>query len=170
MRASGPIPGASPYSVVVITLDAHAAGPAARIAPRLARDFPGLTLSIHAAAEWAENPASLARARAALASADLVIANLIFIEEHIRAILPDLPAARLTGMTRFATFWVEDGQIRAPVDTMRFDDALFDFLGPQLEALTREPELLLPGGTYGARQTGSMALPGALLSRFTLTL
>ena len=82
----------------------------------------------------------------------------------------DLPAARLTGMTRFATFWFEDGQIQAPVNTMRFDDSLFDFLGPQLEALTREPELLLPGGTYGARQTGSMALPGALLSRFTLTL
>ena len=82
----------------------------------------------------------------------------------------DLPAARLTGMTRFATFWVEDGQVQAPVTTMRFDDSLFDVLGAQLEALTREPELLLPGGTYGARQTGSMALPGALLSRFTLTL
>lgn len=82
----------------------------------------------------------------------------------------DLPAGRLTGMTRFATFWVEDGQIQAPVNTMRFDDSLFDFLGSQLEALTCEPELLLPGGTYGARQTGSMALPGALLSRFTLTL
>lgn len=82
----------------------------------------------------------------------------------------DLPAARLTGMTRFATFWVEDGQIQAPVNTMRFDDSLFDVLGAQLEALTREPELLLPGGTYGARQTGSMALPGTLLSRFTLTL
>ena len=51
----------------------------------------------------------------------------------------DLPAARLTGMTRFATFWVEDGQIQAPVNTMRFDDSLFDFLGPHLEALTREP-------------------------------
>lgn len=82
----------------------------------------------------------------------------------------DLPAGRLTGMTRFATFWVEDGRIQAPVNSMRFDDSLFDFLGPQLEALTREPELLLPNGTYGARQTGSMALPGALLSRFTLTL
>ncbi|MGP0172112.1 TldD/PmbA family protein [Pseudomonas sp. NCHU5208] len=82
----------------------------------------------------------------------------------------DLPAGRLTGMTRFATFWVEDGQIQAPVNTMRFDDSLFDFFGANLEALTREPELLLPSGTYGARQTGSMALPGALLSRFTLTL
>lgn len=82
------------YEVVVITLDAHAAGPAARITPRLARDFPGVTVSVHAAAEWAENPAALARAKEALAGARIVIANLIFIEEHLSAILPDLRAAR----------------------------------------------------------------------------
>ena len=35
----------------------------------------------------------------------------------------------LTGMTRFATFWVEDGRIQGPVGTMRFDDSLYDFLG-----------------------------------------
>ena len=82
------------YEVVVITLDAHAAGPAARITPRLARDFPGVTVSVHAAAEWAENPAALARAKEALAGARIVIANLIFIEEHLTAILPELRAAR----------------------------------------------------------------------------
>ena len=32
----------------------------------------------------------------------------------------DRNAARLTGMTRFATFWVEDGRIQAPVNAMRF--------------------------------------------------
>jgi magnesium chelatase subunit H len=62
--------------------------------PRLAQDFPGLSVSIHAAAEWAENPAALARCKEALATADIIIANLIFIEEHITAILPDLTAAR----------------------------------------------------------------------------
>ncbi|MBB3102324.1 TldD/PmbA family protein [Azomonas macrocytogenes] len=82
----------------------------------------------------------------------------------------DRPAGRLTGMTRFATFWVEDGKLQAPVNTMRFDDSVFSFFGPYLEALTREPELLLPTGTYGSRQTGSTAVPGALLGRFTLTL
>ncbi len=82
------------YNIVIVTLDAHAAGPANRIAPRLAADFPGLTISIHAAAEWAENPASLSRCKQALKTADIVIANLIFIEEHITAILPDLTAAR----------------------------------------------------------------------------
>ena len=82
------------YSFVVITLDAHAAGPAARIAPRLEKDFPGLQVSVHAAAEWAENPAALARAKAAVADADIIVANLLFIEEHITAILPDLARVR----------------------------------------------------------------------------
>jgi magnesium chelatase subunit H len=82
------------YNVVIITLDAHAGGPAARMTPRLAKDYPGITVSIHAAAEWAENQGALARAKAAVDGADLVIANLIFIEEHLTAILPNLRAAR----------------------------------------------------------------------------
>lgn len=82
------------YRFVIVTLDAHAAGPASRIAPRLAKDFPGIEVSVHAAAEWAENPAALAAAKAAVNSADFVVANLLFIEEHINAILPELQAAR----------------------------------------------------------------------------
>ena len=54
----------------------------------------------------------------------------------------DLPAGRLTGMTRFATFWVENGVIQAPVSTMRFDDSAYSLLGSQLEALTEQRELL----------------------------
>lgn len=92
MRADKPLIPA--YNVVIVTLDSHAAGPAARIAPRLAADFPGLTVSVHASAEWAGDPAALAATKSALAEADIVIANLIFIEEHITAILPDLTAAR----------------------------------------------------------------------------
>jgi magnesium chelatase subunit H len=82
------------YHIAIVTLDSHAAGPAARVAPRLTRDFPGLTLSIHAAAEWASNPAALTAAKASVNGADMVIANLLFIEEHINAILPELRAAR----------------------------------------------------------------------------
>ncbi|WP_135447172.1 magnesium chelatase subunit H [Tabrizicola caldifontis] len=82
------------YRFVILTLDAHAAGPAARIAPRLTKVFPGIEVSVHAAAEWAENPSALARARAAVAEANIVVANLLFIEEHITAILPALQEAR----------------------------------------------------------------------------
>jgi len=82
----------------------------------------------------------------------------------------DLPAARMTGLTRFATFWVEDGQIQGPVSTMRFDDTLYNLLGNQLEDLTCERELILSTSTYGQRHTGSSHLPGALVKGLTLTL
>ena len=86
--------GPKPYNVVIVTMDQHSAGPAARIAPALSKAFPGITVSIHAAAEWAENPSSLAATKAAVANADMIIANMLFIEEHVNAILPDLTAAR----------------------------------------------------------------------------
>jgi predicted Zn-dependent protease len=82
----------------------------------------------------------------------------------------DQAAARLTGMTRFATFWVEDGKIQAPVSTMRFDDSAYSLLGSALEDLTTERELILSTSTYSERQTASSQLPGALISRLTLTL
>ncbi|MES2542845.1 MAG: DUF3479 domain-containing protein, partial [Pseudomonadota bacterium] len=82
------------YHFVIVTLDAHAAGPAQRVAGRLAKDFPGIAISVHAAAEWAENPASLARARADVAKANIIVANLIFLEEHLTQILPDMQARR----------------------------------------------------------------------------
>jgi predicted Zn-dependent protease len=82
----------------------------------------------------------------------------------------DRSACRMTGMTRFASFWVEGGEIRAPLDVMRFDDTAYRILGSELEALTRERDLVLQGGTYGARNTASMRLPGALVRDFTLVL
>ena len=83
-----------PYRIVVVTLDSHAAGPVARAAVRLAGDFPGLSISVHAAAEWSENPGALEDTRSAIRTADMVVANLLFLEEHIKPILPDLEAAR----------------------------------------------------------------------------
>ncbi|MDA8585538.1 cobaltochelatase subunit CobN [Rhodobacteraceae bacterium] len=83
-----------PYNVVLLTLDRHAAGPAARVAPQLAADFPGLALKIHAAAEWAKDPQALDAAKADIASAHIIVTSVIFLEEHIKAILPDLKARR----------------------------------------------------------------------------
>jgi len=82
----------------------------------------------------------------------------------------DRTQCRLTGMTRFATFWVEDGAIVAPVDAMRFDDSLYSLLGSGLEHLTDRPELLLEDSTWGQRRTGGMQLPGMLVRSFQLTL
>jgi len=94
MRDDFGITGPAPYRIVILTLDSHAAGPIDRARDRLARDFPGLVITVHAAAEWGENPAALSMARADIASADMILANLLFLEEHVRPILPDLAAAR----------------------------------------------------------------------------
>ena len=82
----------------------------------------------------------------------------------------DRPACRMTGMTRFATFWVEDGQIAAPLNVMRFDETIYRMLGENLMGLTRERDLLPDENTYGGRSTGSMRLPGVLIDNFTFTL
>ena len=77
---------------------------------------------------------------------------------------------QLTGMTRFACFWVEDGEIVAPLNVMRFDDSVYRLLGDNLVGLTKERELMLDASTYGGRSNHSMELPGVLVSglRFTL--
>jgi predicted Zn-dependent protease len=82
----------------------------------------------------------------------------------------DRPAGRITGMTRFATFWVERGRIVAPVTPMRFDDTIYRMLGENLIELTRERELLPDVSTYGERSTSGSHLPGALISSLKFTL
>lgn len=82
------------YNFVIITLDRHAAGPAARVAPMLAMDFPGLNVKIHAAAEWEKNPAALQDALDDVATANIVVNCVLFLEDHVRAILPALKARR----------------------------------------------------------------------------
>ena len=82
----------------------------------------------------------------------------------------DRPAGRITGMTRFATFWVERGRIAAPVTPMRFDDTVYRMLGENLAELTRERELLPDVSTYGERSTSSAHLPGALITSLKFTL
>ena len=82
------------YRIVIITLDSHAAGPCERVSETLSKDFPGLQVEVHAAAEWGESPESLERAKSAVANGDIVLVNLLFLEEHVKAILPSLKARR----------------------------------------------------------------------------
>ncbi|MCE0506242.1 magnesium chelatase subunit H [Roseivivax sp. GX 12232] len=82
------------YRIVILTLDSHAAGPVERAKLRLAGDFPGLEISVHAAAEWAEAPDALEAAKRAIAEADMVLVTLLFLEEHVQPILPALREAR----------------------------------------------------------------------------
>ncbi|MGH8067091.1 MAG: TldD/PmbA family protein, partial [Candidatus Entotheonellia bacterium] len=79
-------------------------------------------------------------------------------------------ACRMTGMTRFATFWVEGGVIQAPLSVMRFDESIYRMFGDHLLGLTAERDFILDASTYHERSTGSSRLPGALVEDFTFTL
>ncbi|MNL01764.1 peptidase PmbA [compost metagenome] len=138
------------------------------VSSRSAAEY-GLTAN---GASGGESPSALNMKAGALPDADILkqLGTGLYISNLWYLNFSDQPAARLTGMTRFATFWVENGEIQAPVSTMRFDDSAFSLLGSQLEALTEERELLLSASTYSQRATASALLPGALVRRLTLTL
>jgi predicted Zn-dependent protease len=82
----------------------------------------------------------------------------------------DRPGGRITGMTRYACFWVENGEIVAPIENLRFDDGIYDFLNANLEAFTDFQEFIPATDTYGSRSLGGITVPGMLVSSFTFTL
>ena len=77
---------------------------------------------------------------------------------------------RITGMTRYACFWVENGEIVAPIENMRFDDSLYNIFGDELEAVSNTLDFHPDIDTYGGRELGGIHCPGILLKSFALTL
>jgi magnesium chelatase subunit H len=84
----------TPIRVVIVTMDSHLAGAALRARGLLRHDLPGLELVVHAASEWAGDDAALEACRADIATGDIVVAAMLFLEDHIRAVLPALQARR----------------------------------------------------------------------------
>jgi len=84
----------TPIRVCIVTMDTHLASATDRAAPILAREFPGLSISLHAASEYAGNDRLIARAKADIAQADIVVAGMLFLEDHFLPILDDLRARR----------------------------------------------------------------------------
>jgi len=82
----------------------------------------------------------------------------------------DRQAGRMTGMTRFACFWVEHGRLIAPIHVMRFDDEALRMFGAGLVGLTDSPEFRPNSDTYGSRQLASITTPAAIIDGFQLTL
>jgi len=82
----------------------------------------------------------------------------------------DRPACRMTGMTRFGCFWIENGEVQAPINVMRFDDSPYRMLGENLRGLTKTCDFMLSSSTYFGRSTSSQTLPGAMVSDMAFTL
>jgi predicted Zn-dependent protease len=94
----------------------------------------------------------------------LYISNLHYLNWSDRA------KGRMTGMTRFACFWVENGEIKAPITDLRFDETLYRFWGTELEQITDFSEIRLSTDTYGSRSIGGTQTPGMIINNFSFTL
>jgi magnesium chelatase subunit H len=78
--------------VVIVTLDNHLAGAVASAEAELRRTVPGLTVALHAASEWGSDQGALDACLADIATGDIVIASMLFVDDHIQMVLPALKA------------------------------------------------------------------------------
>ena len=136
------------------------------VSPRSAKEY-GVALN-----SGSEAPHALDMSAGTLQRADILkkLDTGLYINNLWYCNFSDHDDCRITGMTRFACFWVEEGVITAPVNVMRFDDSIYRMLGTHLFDLTAEREFLFDTSTYQQRSTRSVQLPGALVDDFTLTL
>jgi magnesium chelatase subunit H len=75
-------------------MDPHVASATDRARAILARQIPGLSLHIHAAAEFAGDPVRLERCLADIAEGHIIINMMLFLEDHFQPLLPALAARR----------------------------------------------------------------------------
>ena len=84
----------TPVKVVIVTLDNHLSGAVERAQKQLLREIPGITIKLHATSEWSDNPQALEDCKDDIATGDIILATMLFLEDQIRAILPALQARR----------------------------------------------------------------------------
>jgi len=80
--------------VTIVTLDRHLGAATARARRRLSKDIPGLSLNLHAAADWEHSSDALEACKADIDESDVIVASMLFMEQHVEPILPSLKARR----------------------------------------------------------------------------
>jgi magnesium chelatase subunit H len=83
-----------PLRVVLVTMDSHLTGAVSRAEAILRREIPHLELVVHAADEWGGDAQALADCHADIETGDIVVATMLFLEDHVRAVQPALAARR----------------------------------------------------------------------------
>ncbi|MEM9302468.1 MAG: magnesium chelatase subunit H [Pseudomonadota bacterium] len=84
----------TPIRVVIVTLDSHLASAIECAEAELRRTLPGLRLTQHCAADYSKDPAALERCLGDIAQGDIIMACMLFLEDHIKPVLPALHARR----------------------------------------------------------------------------
>ncbi len=163
--------------VVIVTMDNHLASAASRAQRLLQKKLPGVSLGVHAASEWADDASSLERCRADIAQGDIVVASMLFMEDHFLPVLGALAerrdkcdamvcimsAAEVMKLTRMGRFAM-DGSTRGPMaflkklrgkseDKETGKGAMKTAGAQQMKMLRRLPKLLrfIPGTAQDVR-------------------
>lgn len=126
----------------------------------------------HNAAEYYESPVSINLKEGAISN-DNILATLkdgIYISNLWYLNFSDLNNGRITGLTRFGCFKVSNGEYQGPINTMRFDETVYNIFGDKLMGLTNNKQLLIDSSTYEERSTHSSTIPGAIVEDFKMTL
>ena len=126
----------------------------------------------HNAAEYYESPVSI-NLKEGVISNDNILATLkdgIYISNLWYLNFSDLNNGRITGLTRFGCFKVSNGEYQGPINTMRFDETVYNIFGDKLMGLTNNKQLLIDSSTYEERSTHSSTIPGAIVEDFKMTL
>ena len=122
----------TPIKVVVVTLDNHLNSVMREAEGELSRKLPGLTLRMHAATNWDADQGALDECLADIATGDIILVTMLFMEHQINAVLPALAARRddcdamiccmsaaevmkLTRMGRFSM----DGEVSGPMALLK---------------------------------------------------
>ena len=126
----------------------------------------------HNAAEYYESPVSI-HLNKGLINSNKILETLkdgIYISNLWYLNFSDRNNGRITGLTRFGCFMVENGEYKGPINTMRFDETVYNVFGDKLVGLTDKSQLLMDSGTYDERSTYSSTIPGAIVEDFKMTL
>ena len=159
-----------PLRIVIVTMDTHLAGTVLRAERVLRRELPGLSIALHAASEWGADGVGLDRCIADIAQADIVLAAMLFLEDHFQPVLPALQARRdrcdamvcilsageVTRLTRMGGF-TTDGRQGGAMGLLRKLRGKKEPGKPagesQMKMLRRLPKILrfIPGAAQDAR-------------------
>jgi len=76
--------------------------------------------------------------------------------------------AVITGMTRDGTFWVEDGEIKNPIQNLRFTESILKALS-RVKALSGERKICTSGSVYGRRFITGTVAPAVRIEGFNFS-
>lgn len=156
--------------IVIVTMDSHLSSATARAARRLTRDIPGLSLNVHATDEWGSDSQALQRCLDDIARGDIILATMLFMEDHFRPLLSALQrrreqcdamvcamsAAEVVRLTRMGRFSM-DGKQSGPLALLKrlrgANKGARSAGAEQMKMLRRIPQFLrfIPGTAQDVR-------------------